>query len=170
MKGFPRRERIPFPPLHTICLYKTLLYYCDILPVPRRQRQSLSRSPPSGIHPAAVSFSLMGISPPRSRPGTLVQVSSFLPPVIATVGCCPRWSDSRPTARRSLGNGSAVPDQLVFNCQRSVLRNRLRKIRLPGATLCNACPIWSRRLFECLENSLHDDLFFCRQHLGYLFK
>ena len=89
MKGFPRRERIPFPPLHTICLYKTLLYYCDILPVPRRHRQSLSRSPLSGIHPAAVSFSLMGISPPRSRPGTLVQVSSFLPPVIATVGCCP---------------------------------------------------------------------------------
>ena len=45
-----------------------------------------------------------------------------------------------------------------------------KKIRLPGATLCNACPIWSRRLFECLENPLHDGLFFCRQRLGYLFK
>lgn len=63
--------------------------FCDIVPVPRRQQESLSRPPLSGIHPAAVSFSLMGISPPRSRPGTLVQVSSFLPPVIATVGCCP---------------------------------------------------------------------------------
>lgn len=45
-----------------------------------------------------------------------------------------------------------------------------KKIRLPGATLCNACPIWSRRLFECLENPLHNGLFFCRQRLGYLFK
>ena len=41
---------------------------------------------------------------------------------------------------------------------------------LPDTPLCNACPIWSRRLFECLENPLHDDLFFCRQRLGYLFK
>ena len=32
-----------------------------------------------------------------------------------------------PMARRSLGNGSAVPDQLVFNCQRSVLHNRVTK-------------------------------------------
>ena len=46
-------------------------------------------APLSGIHPAAVSFSLMEISPPRSRPDTLESVSSFLPPVIATVGCCP---------------------------------------------------------------------------------
>ena len=55
-------------------------------------------------------------------------------------------------------------------CQRSVLRNRLRKIRLPGATLCNAWSIGLGRLFECLENPLHDGLFFCRQRLRYLFK
>lgn len=41
---------------------------------------------------------------------------------------------------------------------------------LPDTPLCNACPIWSRRLFECLENSLHDSLFFRCQRLGYLFK
>ena len=40
----------------------------------------------------------------------------------------------------------------------------------PDTPLCNACPIWSRRLFECLENPLHDNLFFCCQRLGYLFK
>lgn len=32
MKGFPRRERIPFPPLHTICLYKTLLIIAIFFP------------------------------------------------------------------------------------------------------------------------------------------
>ena len=80
----------------------------------------------SGMH-RTVLANIMGISPPRSRPDTLESVSSFLPPVIATVGCCPRWSDSHPTARRSLGSGSAVPDQLVFNCQRSILRNRVTK-------------------------------------------
>ena len=47
-------------------------------------------------------------------------------------GAVPQRSDSRPTARRSLGNGSAVPDQLVFDCQRSVLRNRLRKNTIAG--------------------------------------
>ena len=123
----PRRERKTAPAALIVCYDNSFLHFCDIFPVPRRQQESLSRPPLSGIHPAAVSFSLMGISPPRSRPGTLVQVSSFLPPVIATVRCCPRRSDSRPTARRSLGNGSAVPDQLVFNCQRSILRNRVTK-------------------------------------------
>lgn len=79
MKGFPRRERIPFPPLHTICLYKTLLYYCDILPVPRRHRQSLSRSPLSGIHPAAVSLQPHGNLTPALSPGHS-RVSIIIPP------------------------------------------------------------------------------------------
>ena len=45
MKRFPRRERKPLPPLQTICSYKNLLHFCDIFPVPRRQQESLSRSP-----------------------------------------------------------------------------------------------------------------------------
>ena len=170
MKGFPRRERIPFPPLLTICSYKNLLHFCDILPVPRRQQESLSRSPLSGIHPAAVSFSLMGISPPRSRPDTLESVSSFLPPVIATVGCCPPTvgfsSYGSPISRRRKCCTGSIGIQL----SKISLAQPGHQKGLPDTPLCNACPIWSRRLFECLENSLHDSLFFCRQRLGYLFK
>lgn len=110
---------------------KLTYIFCDILPVPRRQWQSLSRSPLSGIHPAAVSFSLMGISPPRSRPGTLVQVSSFLPPVIATIGCCP------PTAGLS-SYGSPISRQRKC-CTGSIgmkMENHLVCQRTKAITVC----------------------------------
>ena len=54
-----------------VCYDNSFLCFCDILPVPRRQWQSLSRSPLSGIHPAAVSF-----SPWESHPRALARTLS----------------------------------------------------------------------------------------------
>ena len=51
MKRFPRRERKNAPAALIVCYDNSFLRFCDIVPVPRRQKQSLSLSPvgnPSG--------------------------------------------------------------------------------------------------------------------------
>ena len=170
MKRFPRRERIPFPPLLIICSYKTYYIFAIFFPsladskraflaLPCRESiRRLSASASWESHPRALARTLSSQYHHSSR------LSS--PPS----GAVP---DGRTLVLR-LADLSAAEVLYRINWY-SIVKDQscatgYKKIRLPGATLCNACPIWSRRLFECLENPLHNGLFFCRQRLGYLFK
>ena len=170
MKRFPRRERIPFPPLLIICSYKTYYIFAIFFPsladskraflaLPCRESiRRLSASASWESHPRALARTLSSQYHHSSR------LSS--PPS----GAVP---DGRTLVRR-LADLSAAVVLYRINWY-SIVKDQscatgYKIIRLPGATLCNACPIWSRRLFECLENPLHNGLFFCRQRLGYLFK
>ena len=171
MKGFPRRERIPLPPLHTICLYKTLLLLLRYSSRPSQTAAEPFSLSPVGNPSGGCQLQPHGNLTPALSPGHS-RVSIIIPPACRrhrrvlspTVGFS---SYGSPISRQRKCCTGSIGIRLS---KISLAQPVTKKIRLPGATLCNACPIWSRRLFECLENPLHDNLFLCRQRLGYLFK